>query len=154
VHHTDKVRRSAWRIVCAGGYFAAGFHGTIGHSDIWNRIDAPNRYAFTVQDEGAANQLGALYDFITALPFWRMQPFEAVTGDMAVGLAEPGQVYLLYLPHGGKVNVDLGAARDRLTARWFNPREGRFGGAFGVTGGQRVGLAAPDDNDWALLVRP
>ena len=28
VHHTDKVRRSAWRIVCAGGYFAAGFHGT------------------------------------------------------------------------------------------------------------------------------
>ena len=22
VHHTDKVRRTAWRIVCAGGYFA------------------------------------------------------------------------------------------------------------------------------------
>ena len=46
VHHTDKVRRSAWRIVCAGGYFGAGFNGTIGHSDIWNRIDAPNRYFF------------------------------------------------------------------------------------------------------------
>ena len=54
VHHTDKVRRTAWRIVCAGGYFAAGFHGTIGHSDAWNRIDAPNRYTFTVRDEGAA----------------------------------------------------------------------------------------------------
>jgi len=40
VHHTDKVRRSAWRSVCAGGYFAAGFHGTIGHSDVWNRLDS------------------------------------------------------------------------------------------------------------------
>jgi hypothetical protein len=69
VHHTDKVRRSAWRIVCAGGYFAAGFHGTIGHSDVWNRIDAPNHYAFTVKDEGAAAQLGALHDFFAALPF-------------------------------------------------------------------------------------
>jgi hypothetical protein len=29
VHHTDKVRRSSWRIVCAGGYFAAGFHGKL-----------------------------------------------------------------------------------------------------------------------------
>ena len=67
VHHTDKVRRSAWRIVCAGGYFAAGFHGTIGHSDVWNRIDAPNHYTFTVKDEGAAAQLGALHDFFTAL---------------------------------------------------------------------------------------
>jgi hypothetical protein len=67
VHHTDKVRRSAWRIVCAGGYFAAGFHGTIGHSDVWNRIDAPNHYTFTVKDEGAAAQLATLHEFVTAL---------------------------------------------------------------------------------------
>ncbi|HZJ13644.1 MAG TPA: DUF4038 domain-containing protein, partial [Chthoniobacteraceae bacterium] len=73
VHHTAKVRRSAWRIVCAGGYFAAGFHGTIGHSDVWNRIDAPNHYTFTIRDEGAAAHLAALHDFFAALPYWRMQ---------------------------------------------------------------------------------
>src|SRR5262249_13981790 len=84
VHHTDKLRRSAWRIVCAGGYIAAGFHGTIGHSDIWNRIDAPHCYRFEVKDEGAAAQLGMLYDFWTRLPYWRMQPFDGVTGDLAV----------------------------------------------------------------------
>ena len=90
VHHTDKVRRSAWRIVCAGGYFATGFNGTIGHSDVWNRIDAPNHYTFTVEDEGAAAQLSALHDFFVVLPFWRMQPFAGVGGD-AVALAESGK---------------------------------------------------------------
>src|SRR6185369_13047038 len=90
VHHTDKVRRSAWRIVCAGGSFAAGFHGTIGHSDVWNRIDTPNHYAFTVRDEGAAGQLAALYDFFARLPFARMQPFAGATDDALV-FAEPGK---------------------------------------------------------------
>jgi hypothetical protein len=66
MHHTDKVRRTCWRIVCAGGYFAAGFHGTIGHSDAWNRIDASNHYTFTVRDEGVGRQLGVLYDFFVA----------------------------------------------------------------------------------------
>src|SRR5262249_42704991 len=74
VHHTDKVRRASWRIVCAGGYLAAGFNGTIGHSDVWNRRDAPNRYTFQVRDEGAAAQLRALSEFFPALPFWRPQP--------------------------------------------------------------------------------
>ena len=28
-HDTGKVRRTSWRVVCAGGYFAAGFHGMV-----------------------------------------------------------------------------------------------------------------------------
>jgi hypothetical protein len=152
VHHTDKVRRSAWRIVCAGGYFAAGFHGTIGHSDVWNRIDAPNRYTFTVKDEGAAAQLRALLDFFAALPFWRMQPFAGVTGD-TVALADPGKVYVLYLPHGGAVTTDLSAAQGSLTARWFDPRAGDFGQPMPVTPTTlRQEFRAPDTNDWALLL--
>jgi hypothetical protein len=154
VHHTDKVRRSAWRIVCAGGYFAAGFHGTIGHSDIWNRIDAPNRYPFVVQDEGAASQLGALHGFFTALPVWRLQPFEGVTGDLAVAPAEPGRLYVAYLPRGGKLTLDLRAATDGLTARWVNPRNKTSGEPFAITGGGPAGFTAPDTNDWALLLRP
>lgn len=154
VHHTDKVRRSAWRIVCAGGYFAAGFHGTIGHSDIWNRLDAPNHHSFAIQDEGAARQLGVLHDFFTALPFWRLQPFDGATGEAVVALAEPEGVHVVFLPSGGKVTVDLSAAKGRLSARWFNPRDGGFGETFPVAGGQRIELAAPDENDWTLLIKP
>jgi hypothetical protein len=152
VHHTDKVRRSAWRIICAGGYFAAGFHGTIGHSDVWNRIDAPNRYTFVLKDEGAATQLGALHDFFAALPFWRMQPFNGVTGD-AVALAERGKTYAIYLPRGGATTVDLSGA-EPLAMRWFNPRIGELSQpALPVaTTGVRQEFKAPDANDWVLLL--
>jgi len=149
VHHTDKVRRSAWRIVCAGGYFAAGFHGTIGHSDVWNRIDAPNHYSFRVQDEGAAAQLGILHDFFGPLPFWRMQPFTAVTGD-AVSLAEVGKTYIIYLPHGGTTTIDLSEVSGNLTARWFNPRTGEFGETFMIRGETKQEIQAPSAEDWVV----
>ncbi len=154
VHHTGKVRRSSWRIVCAGGYFAAGFHGTIGHSDAWNRIDAPNRYTFVVKDEGAASQLAVLHDFFTSVPFWRMHPFEGVTGEAVVALAEPGQVYVIYLPRGGKVAVDLSAVQGRFTGRWFNPRTGQLGNAFEAAGAGRNEFQAPDNLDWVLRLQP
>jgi hypothetical protein len=152
VHHTDKVRRSAWRIVCAGGYFAAGFHGTIGHSDVWNRIDAPNQYSFKVRDEGAAAQLGVLYDFFTALPFWRMQPYTGVTGD-ALSLAEAGKTYVIYLPHGGATALDLTGVSGRFTAAWFNPRTGKFSDEFMVAGESAQKFEAPDAEDWVVRLQ-
>jgi hypothetical protein len=152
VHDTDKVRHSAWRIVCGGGYFAAGFNGTIGHSDIWNRIDAPNQYRFEVKDEGAAAQLARLYDFWVDLPYWRMQPFDGVRGDLAVALAAPPDVYAIYLPRGGKVSLDLTGHDGPFSARWYNPRDGQWGKAFEVKRAT-TDLAAPDQQDWALLLR-
>ena len=152
----DKVRRSAWRIVCAGGYLAAGFHGTIGHSDVWNRLDAPNRYIFTIQDEGAAAQLGALQSFFTTLPFWRMQPFTGVTGDV-VALADPGKTFVVYYPRGGATTLDLSAARGAMVARWFNPRTGEFSQAERLQEAKataRREFSAPDTRDWVLLLKP
>jgi hypothetical protein len=152
VHHTDKVRRSAWRIVCAGGYLAAGFHGTIGHSDVWNRIDAPNHYTFILQDEGAGAQLRILHDFFEKLPYWRMQPFTSVTGD-AVALADPGKVYVIYLPKGGATTVDLTAAESPLTVRWFNPRSGEFSQPASASS-PRMTFNRTDGNDVAVLIAP
>ena len=153
VHHTDKVRRSAWRIVCAGGYFAAGFHGTIGHSDVWNRIDAPNRYTFIVKDEGAAEQLGILYDFFTSLPFWRMQPFDGVTGEGAVALAEPGRVYVIYLPHGGAVTVDLSSESGQFVAEWLDPRTGAVTSQGAVPAGEKCSWQSPVQGDAVLCLK-
>jgi hypothetical protein len=151
VHHTDKVRHSAWRIVCAGGYFTAGFHGTIGHSDAWNRLDPTNHYGFSVRDEGAADQLAALHVFFTMLPYTRMQPFEGVKGD-AVVLAEPGKCYVAYFLNGGKTTLDLTGAPGPFTGRWYNPRTGRFGERFEVPGGGLSTFSAADSNDWTLLL--
>ncbi len=150
VHHTDKVRRTAWRIVCAGGYFAAGFHGTIGHSDIWNRIDAPNHYTFIVKDEGAASQMTTLYKFFQALTFWRMQPFLELKGD-AVGMFEKGKTYIVYLPHGGNITLDLPGV-GLMESKWFNPRTGKFGRSAIITSGSGQKFKAPDKKDWVLLL--
>jgi hypothetical protein len=154
VHHTDKVRRAAWRIVCAGGYFAAGFHGTIGHSDVWNRIDAPNHYTFTVKDEGAATQLGLLHRFFAGCRFWRMQPYAGVS-DNAVALAEAGHGYVVYLPHGGTATLKLGNGAGKLSASWFDPRDGTTTaiGEFENRGERK--LTPPDlgeQLDWVLVL--
>ncbi len=151
VHHTDKVRRSSWRIVCGGGYFAAGFHGTIGHSDVWNRIDAPNKYTFRLESEGAAQQLSYLYDFFNTLPYWKMRPFSGVKGD-AVALADRGKTYVVFLPHGGEVTFDLEESA-QLEQRWFNPRTGEFCKIKAIHGNGKQKFKAPDDNDWTLLLK-
>lgn len=150
VHHTDKVRRTSWRIVCGGGHFAAGFRGSIGHSDVWNRIDAPNRYSFTIESEGAATQLAYLYRFFDTLPFWKMRPFEAVSGD-AVVLAEKGKTYVAFFPHGGEATLDLGGT-GKMEMKWFNPRTGEFGKSGVVRGSVARKFKAPDSKDWALLL--
>ncbi|MDO8542154.1 MAG: DUF4038 domain-containing protein [Opitutaceae bacterium] len=147
VHHTDKVRRSSWRIASAGGYFATGFAGTLGMSDSWNRKfwgnpKGEDRYTFSLKDEGAGAQLGLLHDFFTALSFWRMQPFAGVAGE-AVALAEPGEVYAIYLPHGGTVSVDLTAAPGDFAVTWLNPISGEYRNAAPVPGGQQLSLSAP-----------
>ena len=76
-----------------------------------------------------------------------------MTGAAAVALAEPGKVYVVYLPHGGKVTVDLSAAQSPLTAQWFNPRDGRAGEPFSVSAGKPGKFQAPDGQDWVLQLR-
>jgi hypothetical protein len=80
-----------------------------------------------------------------------MAPFESATSETAVALAEPGRVYVIYLPRGGKVAVDLSDAKGLLTACWFNPRDGKRHEPFDVTGG-RTDFQAPDGFDWVLHI--
>jgi len=150
-HHTDKVRRSAWRIVCAGGYFASGFGGTIGHSDFWNIIDSGNNYSFVIKDEGATHQLSLLYDFFLNIPFWRMQPYDGIKGD-AVAIAEIGKVYVIYMTKGCKVDVDLTRAKGDFIARWFDPRYGEWKDVGIISGGVMHEFVTPDEYDWVLYI--
>ena len=150
VHHTDKVRRTSWRIICGGGYFAAGFHGTIGHSDVWNRIDAPNHYTFSLESEGAATQLSYLYQFFNVLPYWKMRPLDGAVGD-AVVLAEKEKVYVAFFPQGGELILDLKGIR-QMEQKWFNPRTGEFLKETIIRGGKKQKFKTPDEKDWTLLL--
>jgi hypothetical protein len=82
-----------------------------------------------------------------------MQPFDGVTGDLAVALAARGEMYVVYLPSGGKASLDLMGQDGAFSARWYNTQDGLWGVAFHVNGGARIDLVAPNRHDWALLLR-
>ena len=67
-------------------------------------------------------------------------------------LAEPGRQYLVYLPDGGEVRVDLSAASGSLTVEWFNPRSGETAQVQSTSGGQRRSYKPPFDGDAVLCV--
>jgi len=76
-------------------------------------------------------------------------------GDLASTrycLAVPGSEYLVYLPDGGKVTVDLSAASGMLAVEWFNPTEGETVPAESITGGGSSEFTAPFDGDAVLYI--
>lgn len=78
------------------------------------------------------------------------------TGDVASTgycLTSPGRAYLIYLPEGGEVSIDLSSAGGAFAAEWFHPGSGRTLKGDAVRGGGGVALASPfDDGDAVLLL--
>ena len=68
-------------------------------------------------------------------------------------LASPGREYLVYLPMGGTVAVDLSAAKGLLAVRWLNPRTGESRDDRPIFGGRRHTFAAPFTGDAVLHLR-
>ena len=65
-------------------------------------------------------------------------------------LANPAAEYLVYLPGGGRVSVDLAAADGELAVAWFAPPRGRGTPGGKARGGARREFTAPSAGD-ALL---
>lgn len=63
--------------------------------------------------------------FENYVPFWRMNPNDALTsaGDDFV-LAERGQTYLVYLPAGGTTSLNLTGLGGSFSVDWFDPKSG------------------------------
>ncbi len=68
-------------------------------------------------------------------------------------LADPGKEYLVYLPQGGEVTVDLRAASRRLAVEWMHPVEGAAVHGEPVAGGDRRTLKAPFPGDAVLYLK-
>ena len=73
-------------------------------------------------------------------------------------LAKAGSEYLVYLPDGGSVSVDLSGAdlegsEGEFTVEWFSPVEGSTASGGTVQGGGEVTLSSPFDGDAVLYLR-
>lgn len=98
------------------------------------------------------------------VPFWEMKNADALVGNEAHDnsrycFAQPGKLYLVYLPKGGSADLDLSRATtsespQMFTVAWFNPREGgALQPAGEVRSGGKATLTAPSTEDWLAVVR-
>ncbi len=102
----------------------------------------------------------ALHFFNTHLDIGEMEPKPSLAqGDQNYCLGQDGQIYAVYLPFGGAVNLDLREQTGTFQIDWYNPRSGgdlQKGSIQTVEGGGMVSLGlapASEGSDWAILVR-
>jgi hypothetical protein len=98
---------------------------------------------------------GHIVEFFTGFDWWKSNPHDELVNDENYCLADPGNVYAIYLPHGGKATVQLGPGK--YHAEWFNATSGqRYPSTEDVTGPSWTSSNPPDEAgspDWAILLR-
>jgi hypothetical protein len=148
----DTLRRTAWDIVMAGGYQTAGETARRG-TNIW-----PDTGGGWMNGRGDGTMTmfqgyAHIAEFFTSFEWWKTEPHDELVDRGNYCLAQPGRIYAIYLPHAGRVTVQLRPGHYR--AAWWN-----------ATGGGQIALPsvtvtapswtsppAPGSNDWALLLQ-
>lgn len=92
------------------------------------------------------------------VPFWEMRAAHKLSSNKdSWSLAKDGEVYLIYLKHGGSTELDLSESEGNYRVQWFNPRTGgTLKKGITIRGGvsASVGNAPSEvDQDWVVLVR-
>jgi hypothetical protein len=146
----DVLRRTAWDIVMAGGYQTTGESARRG-TNIWP--DTGGGWLNGRGDETMTMLQGYAHmvDFFTSFEWWKTEPHDELVSKGAYCLANPGEIYAVYLPRGGKVTIKL--KRGTYQAEWFGPATGQSLVVGTANSSAWTSPLAPDDNDWALLLR-
>jgi hypothetical protein len=97
---------------------------------------------------GYVRSYAARMDLTVMLP----RPDLCSTGYCLANPTAQGAAYLVYLPSGGTVNVNLSAASGQLQVEWFNTASGTVGGTGTVMGGATRSLTAPFSGDAVLYI--
>jgi hypothetical protein len=150
----EVLRRTAWDIYMAGGYQTAGESARRGTNI------RPDTGGGWMNGRGDDTQTlfvgyGHIVEFFTGFDWWKSNPHDELVNDENYCLADPGNVYAIYLPHGGKATVQLGPGK--YHAEWFNATSGqRYPSTEDVTGPSWTSSNPPDEAgspDWAILLR-
>jgi hypothetical protein len=95
-----------------------------------------------------------MVDFFTQFQWWKTEPHDELVNNGAYCLAEPGEIYAVYLPKGGNVTINLKSGN--YEASWFNAFTGEMIALQPVQGPLWTSPKAPTpprDADWALLLQ-
>jgi hypothetical protein len=146
VHQPSTVRKKAWKIATAGGYFAAGFAGTA----------VSREFTGHDVDNFRPAALETLYEFFTTkTEYWRLSPHLELVSSHNSLLALPGVEYVAYFPRGGANSINLAAGSYQV--EWLQPESGEYFRQPSVTvsdGDREFSPPQEPGHDWVLHLHP
>src|SRR6185312_16927047 len=105
----DANRRAAWEMAMAGTYQTTG--ETAKRTGVWpdtggGWVNGRGDKTMTMLDGYAR-----MVDFFTSFEWWKTEPHDELVNMGNYCLAKPGEIYAVYLPHGGRAIVKLQPGR-------------------------------------------
>ena len=98
------------------------------------------------------DSLGYTRRFAERMDLAHARPSEEIASSRYC-LAAPGREYVVYLPEGGSVTVDLSGAAGQMAVEWFDPTHGETHKAASMAGGGKAPFSAPFSGDAVLHLR-
>jgi len=149
----EALRRVAWDITMAGAYGTAGESARRG-TNIWP--DTGGGWVNGRGDDTMVMLKGYehLVDFFSQFHWWKTEPHDELVNNGAYCLADPGDIYAVYLPKGGDVTIRLEPGN--YEASWFNAFTGEtilLQKVEGPLWTSPRAPAPPRGMDWALLLQ-
>ena len=146
----DSLRRVAWDIVMAGGYQTVGESARRG-TNVWP--DTGGGWVNGRGDDSMTMFLGYghLVDFMTSFEWWKTNPHDELVDHGNYCLADPGQVYAVYVPNGGRFTLQLQPGN--YSVEWFSPLTGERIRSADASGSSWTSPAPPSSKEWAVLLR-
>jgi len=146
----DANRRAAWEIAMAGGYQTTGETAKRGTGV------APDTGGGWVNGRGDDTMTMLkgythMVSFFTRIEWWKADPHDDLVNNGSLCLAVPGNLYVIYLPHGGNVTARLEPGRYKT--QWYNPRTGEYSAMSFAEGNIWTSILAPDGEDWVILLK-
>ena len=103
------------------------------------------------QHETVRRNMGYTWKFAERMHLASCRP-QSHLASTGYCLADPGHEYLVYLPEGGKVKVNLSDGKGSLHVEWFDPNSGETVIASAVRGGVHRDFTAPFPGDAVLYI--
>lgn len=139
----EVIRRAFWTAFVSGGHF-----------DFLDSALSPQTGggALSPQRSRLYRQLGYIAELARKVEFWKMKPMdEVVIKGTAFVLGEKGKSYVVYLPFGGRVGLNL-EIPGNFRYRWFDPREGIFHREGMFNRAKEHLFTPPTAGDWTLVI--
>ncbi len=142
-NYTDEqLRKNAFTIMMAGaalnfadnaGTSSTGFTGTLNISE---------------RHQDKHEIIKKVWDFFESIPFYQLTPSLNLS-DNGFCIAKEGEIFLTYLPNGGKVSINT--KKSTFTGVWIKGSDTGIRINIGKTDGKQ--LIAPSNDDWLLYLQ-